>query len=55
MQPIIAAVQSRLDKTGLPYAYDLLAYSPSVLEKVSGNLKCYLEQLHDEDSIGPVG
>ena len=34
---------------------DLLAYLPSVLEKVSGNLKCYLEQLHDESSIGPVG
>ncbi|AHZ73589.1 MULTISPECIES: hypothetical protein [Pseudomonas] len=34
---------------------DLLAYLPSVLEKVSGNLKCYLEQLHDEDSIGQVG
>lgn len=26
---------------------DLLPYLPSVLEKVSGNLKCYLEQLHE--------
>lgn len=26
---------------------DLLPYLPRVLEKVSGNLECYLEQLHD--------
>ena len=32
---------------------DLLPYLPSVLEKVPGNLECYLEQLHDEGSHRP--
>ncbi|KAI3494617.1 hypothetical protein L1887_40596 [Cichorium endivia] len=32
---------------------DLLHYLPSILEKVSGNLKCYLAQLHDEGSYRP--
>lgn len=29
---------------------DLLPYLPSILKKVSGNLKCYLAKLHDEGS-----